>query len=331
MDATKSPKTLQAAIVYFSDPDRCFAYATKLRWPDGKVTCPRCNTAKHSFIKTRRIWFCYTCKKQFTLKVGTIMEDSPITLDKWMTAFWMLCNCKNGISSYELGKALGLHQESAWFMLQRIRKVMQDDFFGSKLGGGSGEIEVDESFIGGKARNMHVSERKRRITGTGTKDKTAVMGILERGGKIRTTVVPNRKKAALQGEVRKHVEAGAALYSDALLSYEGLATDYAHKVVDHAVQYVDGRVHTNGLENFWSLLKRGISGTYVSVEPFHLFRYLDEQTFRFNNRKDMNDGQRFQLAMSQISGKRLTYSELTGKDQSPRHEATGARETPIPF
>jgi transposase-like protein len=332
MDATKNPKTLQDAIVYFSDPDRCFAYATKLRWPDGKVSCPRCNTAKHSFIKTRRIWFCYTCKKQFTLKVGTVMEDSPITLDKWMTAFWMLCNCKNGISSYELGKALGLHQESAWFMLQRIRKVMQDDFFGSKLGGGGGEIEVDESFIGGKARNMHISERKRRITGTGTKDKTAVMGILERGGKIRTTVVPNRKKHALQAEVRKHVEAGSALYSDALLSYNGLASDYAHQVVDHAVQYVDGRVHTNGLENFWSLLKRGISGTYVSVEPFHLHRYLDEQTFRYNNRKNMNDSQRFELAMSQVFGKRLTYAELTGKGtDSLHHEATGTRETQVPF
>jgi len=255
------------------------------------------------------------------------MEDSPITLDKWMTAFWMLCNCKNGISSYELGKALGLHQESAWFMLQRIRKVMQDDFYGSKLGGNGGEVEVDESFIGGKARNMHVSERKRRITGTGTKDKTAVMGILERGGKIRATVVPNRKKAALQGEVRKHVEAGAALYSDALLSYEGLATDYAHQVVDHAVQYVDGRVHTNCLENFWSLLKRGISGTYVSVEPFHLHRYLDEQTFRFNNRKDMNDSQRFELAMGNVFGKRLTYDQLTGKSESPHHAPTGTGQT----
>lgn len=196
---------------------------------------------------------------------------------------------------------------------------------------GGGEIEVDESFIGGKARNMHLSKRKRRITGTGTKDKTAVMGILERGGKIRTTVVPNRKKHALQNEVRKHVEAGAALYSDALKSYEGLATEYAHKVIDHAVKYVDGRVHTNGLENFWSLLKRGISGTYVSVEPFHLFRYLDEQTFRYNNRKDLHDGERFELAMSQVFGKRLTYSELTGKDESPRYEATGAGETQVPF
>jgi transposase-like protein len=267
------PKTLQEAVVYFGDPQRAFDYALKLRWPDGNVTCPRCGKAKHSFIKTRRIWFCYECKKQFSLKVGTIFEDSPLGLDKWMTAFWLLANCKNGISSYELGRALGIHQNSAWFMLQRIRLVMQDDFFGSKLGG---EVEVDETFIGGKARNMHVSKRRRRITGTGTKDKTAVMGILERGGKVRTKVVPNRKKAALQGAVRSNVQAGAALYSDALLSYEGLASDYAHQVVDHAVQYVNGRVHTNGLENFWSLLKRGISGTYVSVEPFHLFRYLDE-------------------------------------------------------
>jgi transposase-like protein len=325
MDA---PKTLQEAIVYFSDPDRAFEYAKKLRWADGKVVCPRCNGAKHSFIKTRRIWFCYDCKKQFTLKVGTIFEDSPLGLDKWMTAFWLLANSKNGISSHEVGRALGITQTTAWFMLQRVRLVLQDDFFGSKLGG---EVEVDETFIGGKARNMHVSERKRRITGTGTKDKTAVMGILERGGRVRTKVVPNRKKHALQSEVRNNVQAGAALYSDALLSYEGLASDYAHQVVDHATQYVNGRVHTNGLENFWSLLKRGISGTYVSVEPFHLFRCLDEQSFRYNNRKGMNDGQRFELAMSHVFGKRLTYAKLTGKDESPRHETTGAREMQVPF
>jgi transposase-like protein len=330
MDA---PKTLQDAIVYFSDPQRAFDYAKKLRWPDGNVVCPRCGKAKHSFIKTRRIWFCYECKKQFTLKLGTVFEDSPLGLDKWMAGFWMLVNCKNGVSSMEIHRALGITQKAAWFMLQRLRLAVQDDFFGSKLGGNGGEIEVDESLIGGKARNMHLSERKRRITGTGTKDKTAVMGILERGGKVRTTVVPNRKKHALQGEVRKHVEAGAALYSDALLSYNGLAGDYAHKVVDHAVQYVDGRVHTNGLENYWSLLKRGISGTYVSVEPFHLHRYLDEQAFRYNNRKDMNDSQRFTLAMSQIGGKRLTYAELTGKGtDSLHHETTGAGEAAqVPF
>jgi transposase-like protein len=200
-------------------------------------------------------------------------------------------------------------------MAHRLRFALTDGGFGLL----SGEVEADETFIGGKARNMHISERKRRITGTGGKDKTAVMGILERGGKVRTIVIPNRKKSALQTEVRKHVEAGAALYTDALLSYEGLEGDYAHKVVDHAVQYVDGRVHTNGLENYWSLLKRGISGTYVSVEPFHLFRYLDEQNFRYNNRatpdNPMNDSDRFILALSQVTGKRLTLKHLTGKDR----------------
>ena len=321
----KAPESLQEALVYFADQDRAFDHALKLRWPDGKVTCPRCGGEKHSFIKPYRRWFCYVCKKQFTLKVGSIFEDSPIGLDKWMTAFWMLTNCRNGVSSCELARSIKVTQKTAWFMLQRIRLVLHGEFFGNKLGSGpESEVEVDESFIGGKARNMHVNERKRRITGTGAKDKTAVMGILERGGKVRTTVVPSRRKRVLQEEVRKHVTADAALYSDALLSYEGLAGDYAHKVVDHAVQYVDGRVHTNGLENFWSLLKRGIHGTYVSVEPFHLFRYLDE---RYNNRKGLNDAQRFALAMTQVGGKRLTYAQLTGKGtDSLQHETTGTRQ-----
>jgi transposase-like protein len=310
--AMTEPKSLQEAIIYFSNPDNCIDYLAIRRWPDGKVTCPTCGSDKVKFNPNRRLWQCSThhAKRQFSVKVGTVMEDSAIPLDKWMVATWLIANCKNGVSSYEIARDVKVTQKSAWFMLHRIRLAMQDDFFGSKLGG---EVEVDETFIGGKARNMHVSKRQRRITGTGGKDKTAVMGILERGGKIRTAIVPNRRKSALQAEVRDHVEAGAALYTDALLSYEGLATDYAHQVVDHATQYVDGRVHTNGLENFWSLLKRGISGTYVSVEPFHLFRYLDEQMFRFNNRKDLDDAGRFNLAVSQIVGKRLTFAELTGK------------------
>jgi transposase-like protein len=303
------PKTLQEAIVYFADTDRCLAYAIALRWKAG-IICPRCGSTEHSYISTRRFWFCKGCKKQFTIKVGTIMEDSPITLDKWMTAAWLICNCKNGISSYEIGKDLGLTQKTAWFLDHRIRAAMQSGSF-EKL---SGEVEADETFIGQKARNMHKSVRARRITGTGTKDKTAVMGILERGGKVRTSVLPNRKKHAIQSEVRKHVEAGSALYTDALLSYEGLAGEFAHQVVDHAVQYVDGRIHTNGLENFWSLLKRGISGTYVSVEPFHLFRYLDEQAFRYNHRKDMTDADRFEMVMGNVFGKRLTWNQLTGKE-----------------
>jgi transposase-like protein len=313
-DALKNqPKTLQDAIVFFSDLDRALAFAIVLRWPDGKIDCPRCGSDQHSFISTRRIWFCKGCHKQFTIKVGTIFEDSPLGMDKWMTAVWLICNCKNGISSYETARDLGITQKSAWFMMHRIRGAMESGSF-NKL---SGEIEADETFIGGKARNMHVAQRKRRITGTGGKDKTAVMGILERGGNVRTIVVPNRKKSALQTEVKKHVEAGSALYTDALLSYEGLATDYAHQVIDHAVKYVEGKIHTNGLENFWNLLKRGINGTYVSVEPFHLFRYLDEQSFRYNNRatpeRNVTDADRFQTVMGNVSGHRLTWKQLTGK------------------
>ena len=305
------PKSLQEAIVYFANPDNCIAHLVAQRWPDGKVKCPTCGSEKVNYRAHRRTWTCssHHAKREFSIKVGTMMEDSPIGLDKWLTAIWLLTNCKNGISSYEIARDVQVSQKAAWFMLHRIRLAMQDDFFGSKLGG---EVEADETFIGGKSRNMHVSKRQRRITGTGGKDKTAVMGMLERGGQVRTIVIPNRKKAALQAEVRKHVEAGAALYTDALRSYSGLAQDYAHAVVDHAVAYVDGRVHTNGLENFWSLLKRGISGTYVSVEPFHLFRYLDEQTFRYNNRIGMNDKTRFEAAMRNVAGKRLTYAELIG-------------------
>jgi transposase-like protein len=162
---------------------------------------------------------------------------------------------------------------------------------------------------------MHRSKRERVITGTGGKGKTAVMGILERGGKVRTTVVDNRKKKTLQNEVRKHVLAGSAIFTDALKSYDGL-NEFQHEVIDHAVAYVDGEVHTNGLENFWSLVKRGLNGTYISVEPFHLFRYLDEQAFRYNHRK-MNDGERFDIVVRQIVGKRLTWNALTGKDTSP--------------
>jgi transposase-like protein len=312
----ESIKTLQEAILHFSEFENCKKLMMELRWPDGVVKCPHCGSEKVTYLAKNRVWKCYASHSmpKFSLKTGTVFEDSPLGLEKWLPALWLVVNCKNGISSCELARDLGVTQKTAWFMGHRLRFALTEGGFELL----SGEVEADETFIGGKARNMHLSERKRRITGTGTKDKTAVMGILERGGKVRTSVVPNRKKKALQAEVRKHVEAGSALYTDALLSYEGLAGDYAHQVVDHAVQYVDGKIHTNGLENFWSLLKRGISGTYVSVEPFHLFRYLDEQSFRYNNRKEMDDGDRFRLALSQITEKRLTYTHLTGKDREPR-------------
>ncbi|MGA2905940.1 MAG: IS1595 family transposase [Candidatus Korobacteraceae bacterium] len=309
------PKSLQEAIVYFSNPDNCIDYLAVRRWPEG-VICPICGCDSVSaFNPRRKTWKCakHHPKREFSIKVGSLCEDSAIALDKWLTALWLITNCKNGISSCEIAKDLRVTQKTAWFMLHRIRLAMQDENFG-KL---RGHVEVDETFIGGKARNMHLDKRARRITGTGGKDKTIVFGALERGGKVRTVVVADRKKSALQTTVREHVEAGAALYSDALRSYDGLAQEYAHRVIDHAEKYVDGQVHTNGLENFWSLLKRGIAGTYVSVEPFHLFRYLDEQVFRYNNRatKDnpLNDADRFDMAVRKLFGKRLTFASLTGK------------------
>ena len=237
------------------------------------------------------------------------MEDSPLGLDKWLPAMWMIASDRNGISSYELHRALGVTQKTAWFMLHRIRLAMQDEQTGGKLGG---EVEVDETFIGGKARNMHKDKRAQKITGTGGEGKAIVAAVLERGGRVRATVVENRRKQQMQALVREHVEVGSAVFTDALKSYEGL-DEFQHQVIDHAIAYVDGNVHTNNCENFWSLLKRGLKGTYVSVEPFHLFRYVDEQAFRFNNRLPMSDSDRFSYLVRKIVGKRLTYAELTGK------------------
>jgi transposase-like protein len=312
----EAPKTLQEAIIYFSDYENCRKFMIEIRWADGVVKCPTCGSSKVAYLENAKLYKCYAnhARQKFSLKVGTIFEDSPLGLDKWLAAVWMVFGCKNGISSYEIHRDLGITQKSAWHMMHRVRFAVHTGSF-DKV---SGHVEVDETFIGGKSRNMHAGKRAARITGRGGTDKTAVLGILERGGKVKTSVIPNRKKRTLQAEVREHVEAGSALYTDFLLSYDGLESDYAHQVVDHAVEYVNGNAHTNGLENYWSLLKRCISGTYISVEPFHLFRYLDEQSFRYNNRKDANgetltDFDRFKAAMSGIVGKRLTWKQATGK------------------
>jgi transposase-like protein len=296
---------LMEAIRYFSDPMVCLEAVSKAKWTDGPE-CPRCGGKRLSFLRTRLLWTCLECRKQFSVKVGTIFEDSPIGLDKWLTAMWMLTNCKNGVSSYEVARALNITQKTAWFMLHRIRYAQHHGTF-DKMSGG---VEADETFIGGKARNMHAWKRAKKVRGRGPEGKAIVFGLLDREtGEVRTTVVRNRRKSALQGEIRANVTPGCELYTDALKSYDGL-DEYAHKVIDHAEAYVDGKVHTNRLENFWSLLKRAIKGTYVSVEPFHLYRYLDEQTFRFNERKDTDAG-RFHKVLNAVGGKRLTWNLLT--------------------
>jgi transposase-like protein len=264
-------------------------------------------------MEKQRKWNCNGCRRQFSVKVGTIFEDSPISLSKWLPALWLVCNAKNGISSCELARALGVTQKTAWFMLQRLRLGMQETGL-VQMGGKGSEVEVDETFIGGKARNMHQSKREKRVNTTSAlTGKECVMGFLERGGKVRTFHVESRKRKHLQPYIQEHVKEDTSLYTDAHPSYVLLQQWYRHEFVDHAVSYAEGRVHTNGLENYWSLLKRSIRGTYVSVEPFHLFRYLDEQAFRYNERK-RTDAERFALALTKLSGKRLTYSELTGKE-----------------
>lgn len=308
------PETLQNAFQFFANEENAFAFMVRLRWPHG-VSCPRCGSGEVRRISTRKVWECKNCetKKQFSVKVGTIFEDSPISLGKWWCAIWLISNAKNGISSCELHRALGVTQKTAWFMLQRIRLALQNGSI-VKIGG---TVEADETFIGGKARNMH--KGKRKAQGTGPVAMTAVMGLLERNtakksSRVVLKVVETTRKPELQGHVREYVLKGSEVHTDALKSYEGLSDEYTHNVIDHAEKYVDGHVHTNGLENFWSLLKRTIKGTYVSVEPFHLFRYLDEQAFRFNERKD-NDQGRFFKAITGVIGKRLRYSALIGQDR----------------
>ncbi|MDR3709828.1 MAG: IS1595 family transposase [Capsulimonadaceae bacterium] len=305
-----TPKTLQEVILHFSSDDVCHEFMTNMRWPNG-VACPRCGDTAVGFVKTRRIWNCKGCKKQFTVKVGTIFEDSPLKFQTWLPAFWLLANAKNGISSCELARSLDVTQKTAWFMLHRIRTVLETGSV-EKL---SGEVEADETYVGGKVRN-----NKRRIgkvkAGRGDSGKTVVFAVLERAehefeaSRVQATVVPSAKKTVLSKEIRERISEFTTLYTDSWKGYRGLSSEYLHQFVDHTVTYAMGQVHTNGIENFWSLLKRGLNGTYISVEPFHLKRYIDEQVFRFNNRDD-DDAGRFLVALENTEGRRLTYDELT--------------------
>jgi len=311
---TQFPKTLTQAIRYYSDEQTCIDAVAALRWADGKPVCPKCHTGegerKHYWLDAQKRWKCYSCRKQFSVKVGTPFEDSPLSLDVWLIALWMLCNCKNGVSSYEIGRATGIAQKSAWFVLQRLRLVMKDARPVQIGLGADNPVEIDETYIGPKPKNMHKNKLPQLAR------KTVVMGMLARGTRqVRAKVIPNAKREVLQKEILERVGFGSTIYTDQHTGYMDLARQqFIHDTVNHAEEYVRGEVHTNSIENFWSLLKRNLAGTYVAVEPFHLDRYLDEQMFRFNNRLGMNDGDRFQKALSQVGGKRLTWAELTGKE-----------------
>jgi transposase-like protein len=310
------PATLVEAIRYFADPGICLSFMVAIRWPGGNVTCPRCGKAEPRFLAARRIWQCGKAheRRQFSIKTGTIFEDSPLGMEKWLPAVWMIVNDKNGISSYELARAIGVTQKTGWFMLHRIRAAMQGGTF-EKM---TGRVEADETFIGGLSKNMHLWKRKQKIPANGPYgSKTIVMGFLNRKGegkfsRVRAKVISNTQRSTLHSEIRQHVEPGAEIFTDAWRAYRGLSPEYVHEFIDHALAYVRGHVHTNGLENFWSLLKRSLKGTYVNVEPFHLHRYVDEQAFRFNERHDKDAG-RFLKVLRSVSGRRLTYRELTAQ------------------
>ena len=316
----KAPKTLTEAIRYFGDEDRCIAYLAARRWPTGDVMCPQCGSTDVTYLKTQRRWKCKTKhpKQQFSVKVGTIFENSPLPLTKWLPTVWMIANCKNGISSLEVHRALGVTQKTAWFMLHRIRLAMQGE--NTMLGGNGKVVEADETFIGAKARAMNArSRRKQKVKGVDFGPyayigKAMVFALLERGGRVRAMHLADRSRGSLLGNVAKHVRRGSEIHTDEYAGYAGLSPRYyEHKVVNHGVEYVSGNVHTNNVENFWNCLKRTIRGSYVSVEPFHLFRYLDEQAFRFNERHhDEGDGGRFAKLLALVAGRRLTYKELIG-------------------
>jgi hypothetical protein len=307
----ETPKTLLEAITFFSNTENCRQFMIAIRWADGIVRCPYCDATKLTWMANANLYRCYGDhpKQKFSLKVGTIFEDSPLPLSKWLPAAWLLSNCKNGISSYELARALGVTQKSAWHMLHRLREAMTDET--GKIGGDGTLIECDETFIGGKVKNMHKSKRPKIHSASGGGGKAVVMGMLERGGRVKAQVIADRKKQQLDPVMTQHVEAGANIVTDEFGTYGFLSTPYNREIINHAMEYVNGHVHTNGIENFWSLLKRSLGGTYISVEPFHLDAYVAEQVFRYNNRKDSDDFTRFASCIQGIVGKQLTYKALT--------------------
>ncbi len=307
MESPRDPSTLLEAVTRFADKQVAHDYFVAQRFPNG-VACPRqgCGSADVAKITNRNVWRCRQRNKKLTPKVGTVFEDSPIGFDKWLPAMWLLTNNRNGVSSHELGRGIGVTQKTAWFMLHRLRLALKADA-GEPL---TGEVEADESYVGGRVRRGNVGRQKMHRKSVVHAGKTTVFGMVERGGRVRAFVVPNNKKATLLPQIAQHVSRGATVYTDAYPAYNDLSETYVHRVINHAIAYAEGRVHTNNIENFWSCLKRALTGTYICARPFHLDRYIDEQAYRFNVRA-LKDGARFVGGLKGADGRRLTYATLT--------------------
>lgn len=294
-------------VAKFPNEKACLEHLKQLRWKDG-IVCPHCGSERKIYtFKDNKTFKCGDCRKKFTAKVGTIFEDSPLPLQKWFMAIYLITAHKKGISSLQLSRDIDVTQKTAWFMLQRLRYASKTKSFNRNL---SNMVEVDETYVGGKEKNKHASKKTSGNQGRSTKTKTPVVGMKERDGEIRAETVEDTKSMTIKNLLVDNVVIGSKVFTDEYLSYRGIGFIYDHLYVKHnAGEYVNGIVHTNGVENFWSMLKRGIVGIYHHVTPKHLDLYLGEFTFRYNSR-EMSEEERFNMLLTRVQG-RLQYKELT--------------------
>ncbi|MFV0237003.1 MAG: IS1595 family transposase [Flavobacteriales bacterium] len=302
----ESFNNLIEVMMHFSDEQVCKDYLAELRWANG-IFCPHCENDDKIYTMKRN-YKCAKCRKQFSVTKGSIFENSGIPLQKWFAGVWLITSHKKGISSLQLHRDLGITQKSAWFMLQRIRFAIRTKSFNRKL---ENTVEADETYIGGKNKNRHQDKKVPNAQGRSTKDKTAVFGLVERNGRVTAMKVKRTDKNTLQSIINKNVSLNANLMTDEWKAYKGLSKNYSHLVVKHGEgQYVNGKAHTNTIEGFWSLLKRGIIGIYHNVSAKHLNAYVDEFEYRYNT-KHISCVERFNNMLS-LSNSRLTYNQLIG-------------------
>lgn len=306
MNAIKSIKSLVQLLEVFPNEQACIKHLRSIRWRDGAY-CPYCGSTKVYDFKDGKTHKCGDCRQRFSIKVGTIFEDSKISLRRWFIAIYLITSHSKGISSVQLAKDLGVTQKTAWFMLHRLRHAAKTKSFNGPL---KNEVEVDETYIGGKEKNKHASKRTPGTQGRNTQTKTPVLGMVERGGKLRLMQIRDIKGENIRKHVLEHVAIGSKVFTDEFRSYLGLGSFYNHNTVSHGQgEYVNGNAHTNTIEGFFALLKRGIIGIYHFITDKHLDRYLDEFAFRYNLRMEQN-GTGFKALLGQCEG-RLTWKALT--------------------